>query len=402
MKRPFPHALRIMHVVGTAVGGSWFFDQATTLRDRGHELLAVLPADGPLSQRLRDAGFQVAIVPFKGSSVRDIARTIKAQYTLIRLVRKFRPDLIHNHLFKAVIMGRIAGFVGRAPAVVSQMPGYVHLDSRLLYSLDRATLWIDDVVIGSCSYIAERYAEIGAKHVAVSYYGCDVHRIDPLISGNKFREEFGVTPDAPTIGMVAYMYPSNIPKYRDIGMKGHEVFIDAASVLKDKYPAARFFVVGDDLWGIGAYRRQLEERATRLGLGDRMHFTGNRTDIPSVMAAMDVLVNPSLSESASYTMIEALLMERGVVATNVGGLPDTIQDGESGLLVPPRDHMALADAISYLIENPSERARMGKLGRQRVLARFDIQNTVDSLEAIYADVLRRVANNKAPFEISSR
>lgn len=394
MKRPAPQALRIMHIVGTAVGGSWFFDQATTLRARGHELLAVLPAEGLLSQRLRESGIQVAIVPFKGSSIRDIPRTAKAQYSLIRLVRTFHPDLIHNHLFKAVIMGRIAGFVGRAPAVVSQMPGSVHLDSRLLYSFDRATLWIDDVVIGSCNYIAERYAEIGANHVAVSYYGCDVHRIDPTTSGQEFRDEFGVPPEAPTIGMVAYMYPSNIPKFRDVGMKGHEVFIDAASVLKDKYPSARFFVVGDDLWGIGAYRRQLEERAARLGLSDRMHFTGNRTDIPSVMAAMDVLVNPSLSESASYTMIETLLMERGAVATNVGGLPDTVQDGETGLLVPPRDHLALAEAISHLVDNPGERARMGKLGRQRVLVRFDIQNTVDSLEAIYADVLcRRKSDN---------
>ena len=241
----------------------------------------------------------------------------------------------------------------------------------------------DDLVIGSCQAIADRYRGDGGTDVAVSYYGCDVHAIDPLTSGAAFREEFGLARDTPTVGMVAHMYPTRLRAFRETGVKGHEVFLDAAPLILERVPDARLFVVGEELVGNGTYRRTPGGQGRRPGVSRSVHFIGHRSDIASVLAGLDVVVNPSIEESASYAMVEALLMGKGVVASDVGGLPDTVQDGKTGLLVPPADPAALAGAVTELLADPFRRHEMGRRGRDRCLRQFDINATVASVQAIY-------------------
>src|SRR6266516_318877 len=186
---------------------------------------------------------------------------------LLRFVRAFRPDVIHSHLIKAMLSCRIAAF-GYQPALrVSQVPGTVHLRTPTARWLDRWSLWRDDVVIGSCRAIADEYRAMGARSVAVSYYGCDVRRIVPGASGAAFRREFGLADDTPTVGVVAYMYPNGLRAFRQVGVKGHEVFLDAAPLILRRVPDARLFVVGDELAGSGAYRRSRQARAGAPGAG---------------------------------------------------------------------------------------------------------------------------------------
>jgi len=150
-------------------------------------------------------------------------------------------------------------------------------------------------------------------------------------------------------------------------------------------------VVGDELVGDGSYRRRLEARAAALGVSRAVHFTGYRPDVASVLAGLDVVVSPSIEESACYTMVEALLMEKGVVASDVGGLPDTVQHGKTGLLVPPADPAALARAVTELLADPGQRQEMGRRGREHCLRQFDINATVASVEAVYLDALHASA-----------
>jgi len=375
--------LRILHVVATALGGDWLYQQATGLTRLGHIVQVVLPGRGALADHLLKAGIGVEIIPFKGKRLRDQPRIIAAELKLARFIRSFQPDIIHAHLFKAVLCCRLAA-IGYPKALrVAQMPGMVHLYSPPFRWLDRWTLARDDLIIGSCRAIADRYRVMGARTVAVSYYGFDVRKFDPLTSGAGFRQEFGLADDTPTVGMVAHMYPTSMRAYRENGVKGHEVFLDAVPLILQRVPDARMFVVGDESVGNGDYRRRLEARAAALGLNGRVHFTGHRSDIASVMAGLDVAVNPSIQDSACGTMVEALLMRKGVVASNVGGLPDTVQDGETGLLVPPADPAALAAGVTELLTNPALRLEMGSRGRERCLRRFDIDTTVAELENIY-------------------
>lgn len=388
--------LRVLQVAGTSVGGDWFHDQVTGLAGRGHSMRTVVPSDGPLSDRLRASGIDVEIIPFGLTRrVSEIRRFTSAELRLLRLVRAFRPDVIHAHLIAAVLACRAASAGHRQALRVSQAPGKFSLHNPRLQWLDRRTLFRDDVVIGSCRAIADQYRALGARSVAVGYYGCDVHRLDPLTSGAAFRGEFGLTSATPTVGMVAHMYSSRLHDFQDMGIKGHEVFLDAAPLILQKAPGAHLFVIGDQILGDGEYRRGLESRATALGLAGHVHFTGHRTDIASVLAGLDVVVNPSLEESACYTMVEALLMRRGVVASDVGGLPDTVQHDETGLLVPPGDPAALATAVKQLLADPRRRREMGRRGRERCLRQFDIQATVAEVEALYRKSLRELRGTRS-------
>ncbi len=379
--------LRILQITATATGGAWFRDQVTGLAALGHTVRAVLPGEGPLARQLRAAGIGVTVVPFGGSRMRQLPRIVTAEARLVRLIREFGPDVIHAHLLKAVISGRLAGLAAPPALGVSQLPGTVHLRSPLLRWLDRATLLADDLVLGSCQAIASQYRAMGARRVAVSYYGCDVHRFDPRTPGAAFRREFGLTRDTPTAGMLAHMYPTRLRAFQAAGVKGHEVFLDAAPLILARVPGARLFVIGDELSGDGGYRRRLEARAAALGLADRVIFTGHRADVAALLAGLDVVAVPSISESASYALVEALLMERGVVASDVGGLPDTVRHGETGLLVPPGDPAALAAAVVRLLADPAKRRQLGRQGRSRCLRQFDIEATVAQLAALYRSAL---------------
>lgn len=380
---------RLIHVVGTSAGGDWFVLQATLLARRGHHLLAVLPDEGPLAASLRSAGVEVTIVRFKGRDWRSLPRVAKAQFELIWLMARYRPTIAHYHLFKAIIMGRIAAWVARVPVRISQWPGSAQFDVPILSGLDRATVWIDDLVVGSCRDIADRARDAGASRTAVIYYGLDTSVWDPsapqlAMARESVLEELEIE-DRSTrlVGMVGYMYPTTSRAFREIGVKGHEALIDAAAHLVKQTDDVHFVIVGDEFAGDGSYRAALERRAMRLGLAHRMSFLGHRHDIARLTRAFDILVVPSMSESASYAAMQSLLLERPVVGTRVGGIPDTVQHGETGVLVEPGSPRALAAGIAELLRSPPTRQAMGQLGRRRVLERFDITHTVEDLEGIY-------------------
>jgi glycosyltransferase involved in cell wall biosynthesis len=381
--------LRVLHVVATSVGGDWFYQQVTELARLGNTVQVVLPGDGPLADRLRNAGIGVEIIPFKGREIRHQARVVVAEIRLARFIRSFQPDVIHAHLLKAILCCRLAASFYPKALRVAQVPGTVHLHNRLFRLLDQWTLSRDDLIIGSCQAIADQYQAMGARYVGLSYYGFDVRHLDPSTSGSAFRREFGLTDDIPTVGMLAHMYPAHLRAFQTIGVKGHEVFLDSAALLLRRIPEVQIFVIGDEFPVAGGYRRKLETRAAELGIARNVHFTGHRSDIACVLAGLDVVVGPSIEESACGAMVEALLMQRSVVASNVGGLPDTVQHGVSGLLVPPRDPAALADAVAELIADPLRREEMGRRGRDHCLHRFDIKLTTARVQALYLEALDR-------------
>jgi glycosyltransferase involved in cell wall biosynthesis len=379
--------LRVLQVVATSVGGDWFYQQVTELARLGNTVQVVLPGDGLLADRLRGAGIGVEIISFKGKDIRHQARVVAAEIRLARFIRSFQPDVIHAHLLKAILSCRLAASFYPKALRVAQVPGTVHLHSRLYRLLDQWTLSRDDLIIGSCQAIADQYRAMGARYVGLSYYGFDVHSLDPLTSGSAFRREFGLADNVPTVGMLAHMYPTQLRDFQAIGVKGHEVFLDSAALLLKRLPEVQVFVIGDEFPIAGEYRQKLEARAAELGIARNVHFTGHRSDVACVLAGLDVVVSPSIEESACGAMVEALLMQRSVVASNVGGLPDTVQHGVSGLLVPPRDPAALADAVAELVADPLRREEMGRRGRDHCLHRFDMTVTAAQVQALYLEAL---------------
>ncbi|WP_240474220.1 glycosyltransferase family 4 protein [Intrasporangium chromatireducens] len=182
------------------------------------------------------------------------------------------------------------------------------------------------------------------------------------------------------------MYPTRAKSFQEVGVKGHETFIDAAALARTKNEHLRFFIVGDEFVGDGSYRRALQRRAENRGVS--IEFLGHLDSMSDFLPAMDILSNPSVSESASYTVIEAALARRPVAATDVGGLTDSVIHGETGILVPAKDAQSLADAFLQLADDAGLRERLGQAGRRHVISRFDIATTTSDLERVYAEAQR--------------
>jgi glycosyltransferase involved in cell wall biosynthesis len=220
-------------------------------------------------------------------------------------------------------------------------------------------------------------------------YGADGATFDPArVDGERIRRELGIAPDVPLIGLVAYFYPprddwQTPAPIRGRGVKGHDDFITAARLIRQQMPEARFVLAGTG-WGAAGerYRESLIRRCRDEGLAEAIAFLGRRDDVPDILAALDVAVQCSLSENYGGT-IEALLMERPTVATRVGGMPETIRHGETGLLVPPRDPEALAAAILELLRDRPRAQAMARAGRALMLDQFQLSATAEGIAAIY-------------------
>jgi glycosyltransferase involved in cell wall biosynthesis len=165
------------------------------------------------------------------------------------------------------------------------------------------------------------------------------------------------------------------------------VFLRAAALIASTNPQVRFVIVGDNNID-QQYKEELKELTRRLGLEDRVIFTGFRMDVPDLLAALSIVVSPSLGlEGLSNSLLESMATGLPVVATRVGGTPEIVEDGESGLLVPPGDPSALAAAISRLLQDRMTAKRLGQSARRQVLSRYSLEQAVASTERLYHDLL---------------
>jgi glycosyltransferase involved in cell wall biosynthesis len=187
-------------------------------------------------------------------------------------------------------------------------------------------------------------------------------------SPHSVREEMGWDANTPVVVVLSRLNP----------MKGLDYFLEAARMLSEEMPQTRFLIVGD-----GAIKRELEERAASLGLADKVIFTGFRTDVPRLLQEARLSVLPSLSEGLSNALLESMAAGLPVVATNVGGNPEIVEDGVSGILVPPRDATALKTAMLSLLRSPNRAFSFGKAGRNRIAEFFSVERSVREVENLY-------------------
>ncbi len=347
-----------------------------------------------LVSRLDRSRYEPSVVSLSpGSAARRIARlgvpvTVLDEYddavavgALTALLAEIRPDVVHNHMYRAELVGTRAaialGAIGhRRPYVVST----VH-SSRVRSPEDREMLRaltpeMDRLVAVSRSIEAKIAAEgrTGAP-VSLIYNGVDLERYDHQEPCCTLREEYGMASDAQVVGVVARLEPE----------KGHPTLLEAWPLVLRAVPNAYLLVVGE-----GSRREALEAQASELGIRDRVVFTGRRDDIPAVTAALDAAVLPSYREAQGLTILEAMALSRPVIASNVGGIPEMIEDGVTGLLVPPHDPGALAGAIVRLLRDHPFADMLARAAHDMVHRRFCIELMVHAVEAIYDEGARAV------------
>jgi glycosyltransferase involved in cell wall biosynthesis len=215
-----------------------------------------------------------------------------------------------------------------------------------------------------------------ASKIVVIPNGVDLSRFEGVESRALF-DELGIPGDAPVVVVVSRLNR----------LKGLEQFLEAAALIAPQFPAARFLVVGDANPNDRAYWSVLTGLTERLGISERVIFTGLRTDVPKVLASATVAVMPSLNEALSNVLLESMAAGAPVVATRVGGTPEAVEDRVNGLLVPPADAPALAQAICSLLADPVRAARLGQAARQSINERFSMERMVSATEQLYLALL---------------
>lgn len=306
-------------------------------------------------------------------------RTVLQQLRLARFLRRQRIHVIHAYGFYASAFALPAAKLARVPILVAS----IRDTGEMLTSRQKqAQQWIcrlADSVLVNAEAVRQWLIAGGfpPETISLIHNGIELRRFDPGPSGPSVRQQWGIAPDVPVIAMISRLNR----------LKGAEYFLSAAVSIASRFPAARFLIVGDVWAGDLAYRRELEERIVQLGLQDRVLFSGFRTDVPRILSEVTVSVLPSLSEGLSNTLLESMAAGVPVVATRVGGNPEIVQDGVTGLLVPPGDAASLAQAISRLLEAPPLAMRLGEAGKRRIAECFCTERMVRETEDHYCRLL---------------
>jgi glycosyltransferase involved in cell wall biosynthesis len=361
--------VRILEVMATGTSGGaqeHVYSLVTRLDPGRYDVRVVSLSHGSSVRRLQKAGIDVTVIdePDDGQSARALAEA----------VTDFEPEIIHNHMYRAEVIGTRASFIlgetgCRRPAVIST----VH-SSRVRCAEDRLMLrqltpLMSRLIVVSKA-IEQKVRDEGRVGAPVSliYNGVDLERYNHQQPCCTLHEEYGIPENAQIVGVVARLEPE----------KGHRTLIDAWPEVLARVPDAWLLVVGE-----GSERNALEAEVVSLGIESRVVFTGRRDDVPAVTAALDVAVLPSYREAQGLSVLEAMALGRPVVASNVGGIPEMIEDGVTGLLVPPDDCPALAAAVVRLLTDHPLADTLGKRGHDLVHERFCIELMVNSVEGIY-------------------
>jgi glycosyltransferase involved in cell wall biosynthesis len=349
----------IAHLVigGDIAGGQIVALQlARAARARGDRVVFLSPTRGPFTELLGAEGFDLQLV--------DVSRTYKlgGGLRLARVLRALHADVLHTHTALAAnVLSRAAGQLGGA-AVVS----HIHIENH--FRQNRLARAVHTALDNGSARLAARVLAVSddtrrallaqgypPRLVEVVHNGIDVES-EAARHGAGLRAELGLPEDALLIGELA----------RLCDVKGQRELIEAVALV----PGVHAALAGADLEQGGAYREMLERLARERGVAERVHFLGFRDDAGALLDQLDVLVLPSWIEGLPVTVLEAMAHAKPVIATPVGGTAELVAGGETGLLVPARDPVRLAEAIRTLAADPELRRRLGAAGRKRVEREF--------------------------------
>ena len=331
----------------------------------------------------KDTGFRVVVIP---SLIRDIHPflDIYALLKLYFLIRKGRYDIVHCHTSKGGFIGRLAARLAKVRVIIYSPHGDIFegyfgkIKTRFFIWLERFSARFTDKIISLTKSGIEPYikAGIGQKsQFDYIYNGVDVERLRKRkVDRIQKRQEIGVENDCFLVVTAGRLVP----------VKGHTYLITALAQVITAIPNIRLVFLGD-----GELRGELLGQVKTLGLEKQVLFPGMRSDVPEIISCSDLFVLPSVNEGFGVVLLEAMAMRCPIVATNVGGVPEVVLDGETGILVPPGDPVQLAGGIIRLLKDTSLALKMAECGYQRLKACFDIRETVSKTEHLYKELLER-------------
>lgn len=367
----------LLLTVGLTVGGTegQLLELASRLDNRRFSVLVCsLKGEGPLARDMKARGVRVVTLDGRGTwDVRVLVR-------LAGLLRRERPDILHAFLGLANLAASVVGRLLGVPVIIWSYRDLEVWKTRAQWLVDRlAVRWAD--AITCCSDAVRQFVLAhlhGQERKCVTVYnGVDLEAFRSPRAAS--RSELGLRDGVPVIGTVARL---------DEPKKGLAVLLHALARLAGEagVPPWQLVLVGD-----GPAREDLQRLAARLGLSERVIFAGLQRDVAAVLPLMDLFVCPSLYEGFGIAVVEAMASGRPVIASATGGITEIVVPGETGLLVPPGEAAALADAIRHLLSHPEQAKAMGTRGRQLVREKFSIETAVQRHQQLYESLWKRRA-----------
>lgn len=371
--------ISVLHIVEELkIGGleRIIFEIATKLnKDEYNVNVWCITRGGRIAKELLAAGINVRILG------------IDSYYNplnILRLARYFKrlnPDIVHSHTYFSNTIGRIAGKLAQVSVIITHVHNTYHNYSKRNHLIERVLSVNTDKII-CCSKAVRNYVlkteKIEARKTIVINNGIDLRLFHEQGSGSTLRKSLKMGDNVPVVITVASLTEK----------KGHRYLLKALKIIKGKCNSLKALIVGD-----GPLRHELRNIAGEYGLQDSVIFTGQREDIRELLEISDLFVLPSLQEGLPLAVIEAMSTGLPVIATAVGGVPDVIDDGKTGILVPFGNLEALSNAVLTLLADPKKKERIGRCGQRAAIDNFGSEKMVAEVDKLYRACLLRKKRN---------
>jgi sugar transferase (PEP-CTERM/EpsH1 system associated) len=373
--RALPDKIRIGHVVGWLhFGGkeNGIVNLVNSLDSNLFEnYIFSFVKNGSFKQRVDPARCRVVELGEK------LGGDYRLYFKLAQAFRSHRIHIAHTHAWGTLLEGFVAARLARVPIVVHGEHGTIKDATKTHIYIQRLLWRLTDQVLSVSEVLRQKLCEtVGfpKERIRVVTNGVDLSRFGVTGHLTDYKSALGLRPDTLTFGTVGRLVP----------VKCYPVLLQASRLILEQHPTACLIVVGD-----GPLHDELTAMVRQYNVADRVKFLGWRSDVSEILKALDVFVLASESEGMSNTILEAMASGRPVVATSVGGNVELVVEGETGLLVPPGDPKALAEAVTTLLRDPPRRSQMGQLGRQRASEYFSLETMARNYASFYLEIFSR-------------
>jgi glycosyltransferase involved in cell wall biosynthesis len=328
----------------------------------------------------------IPLTEYPIATFRSVA-AVAQQARLVRHIIRRGVGIVHAYNFYGNVFATPPARLA-APVVIASIRDRAPYLTRMQKHVQRWACRFADCILVNADAVKEWLVGDGydGSKIAVIRNGVDLARFDDLPPSVGLRRQLGLTDDTPLVGVIS----------RLSRLKGLEHFLEAAAIIHSQVPGVRFLIVGETSPMDRHYLGELKEYAERCGIAERVIFTGLRTDVPAVLASLTVSVMPSLNEALSNVVLESMAAGAPTVATRVGGTPEAVVDGVTGILVPPANSTALADAIVHLLNDQQLAVHLGRAARARIADQFSVRRMVRATEDLYIELLERKQRKRLP------
>lgn len=324
-----------------------------------------LTRGGPLLQEIEQIGIEVVVLN------KRYKFDFFVIFRLASLMRKKKTDLIHTYMFTSNTFGRLAAILAWVPIVISSERNVDSWKKWYHRVIDRVLSRFTDKIIANAHAVRKFYIEkvgINPKKILTVYNGIDLREFEQIATTQEIKRHLNIDSSRYIVGSIG----------RLVKAKGYEYYIQAACQVLEKIPQTTFLIIGK-----GEEGENLKRLAERMSISDKVVFIGEEKRVRNVLEIIDVFVSSSLREGHSNVILEAMAMGKPVVATRVGGNPETIVGGQTGILVPPKDFRALARGIIKVLQNEEISKKLGEAAKERIREQFTIEKTIARIEGLY-------------------